>query len=108
MRGFPVKTPEEFEKEAQIPPAAAADPLERRTVWSAGSVCAPKDIETLMALADAKQLPAEVTAAVGHMVVALQNEADEEEDVPDLESDDSDGARMKRMKFPWTRWLMAW
>ncbi|KAK3275011.1 hypothetical protein CYMTET_16839 [Cymbomonas tetramitiformis] len=77
MRCFPVKTPEEFEAEAQVPPASAAGVLERkvqlmasllkstRTAFSRifatlaveGRVTAPRDVDALVELADTQQLP---------------------------------------------------
>ncbi|KAK3234157.1 hypothetical protein CYMTET_55586 [Cymbomonas tetramitiformis] len=98
MRGFPVKTPEEFEAEAQLPLApAAADEMQRKVQLTAsllkgaraafrkvvarlvaeGRVTAPGEIETLVELASAGQLP---------MPAALAADRGDREDEDDLES----------------------
>ncbi|KAK3265525.1 hypothetical protein CYMTET_25798 [Cymbomonas tetramitiformis] len=75
MRGFPVKTPEEFEAGAQIPLAPAAGEMQRKVQLMAsllkstrtafhkmvagmvaeGSITAPREIETLVELANARR-----------------------------------------------------
>ncbi|KAK3239730.1 hypothetical protein CYMTET_50375 [Cymbomonas tetramitiformis] len=77
MRGFPVKTPEEFDAEAQLPLAPAADEMQRKVQLMAsvikslraafrklaaelvaeGRITAPRGVETLVELAEAGQLP---------------------------------------------------
>ncbi|KAK3250017.1 hypothetical protein CYMTET_40584 [Cymbomonas tetramitiformis] len=83
MRGFPVMTPEEFKQEAHAAPAEAANPLERKvhllasllkssrqafnqivaTLSVEGRVSTPKEMETLLALADVDKLSPPVEAA---------------------------------------------
>ncbi|KAK3269858.1 hypothetical protein CYMTET_21717 [Cymbomonas tetramitiformis] len=101
MRGFPVKTPEEFDAEAQVPRAPAADEIVQRGVqlmasllkstrkafhkMSAGMVrqgyiTAPRDIETLVELAGAGQLP--MPAALAADRGDCESDADEDEEDP--------------------------
>ncbi|KAK3240566.1 hypothetical protein CYMTET_49598 [Cymbomonas tetramitiformis] len=88
MRGFPVKTPEEYEAEAQLPSAPAADEMQRKVqlmvsvikslgaafrklaagLVAEGRITAPRGVETLVELAEAGQLPvpAALAADVGN------------------------------------------
>ncbi|KAK3234983.1 hypothetical protein CYMTET_54790 [Cymbomonas tetramitiformis] len=101
MRGFPVKTPEKFEAEAQVPHANAASVLERKvqllssllkstrtafskivaTLVAEGRVTAPRDVDALVELADAGQLP---------MPVASVADREEVNMYPDYDSDGED------------------
>ncbi|KAK3242297.1 hypothetical protein CYMTET_48000 [Cymbomonas tetramitiformis] len=77
MKGLPVKTPEEYEAEAQLRSAPAADEMQRKVQLMAsvikslgaafrklaaglvaeGRITAPRGVETLVELAEAGQLP---------------------------------------------------
>ncbi|KAK3235224.1 hypothetical protein CYMTET_54551 [Cymbomonas tetramitiformis] len=115
MRGFPVKTPEEYEAEAQVPLAPAADEMQRKVQLMAsvikilgaafrklavglvaeGRITAPRGVETLVELAETGQLP--MPAALAADVDDRQSSGegdgddDEDDDCPGMESgDDSD------------------
>ncbi len=114
MTGFPVKTAEEFSKEAQVPLAPPADSLSRKfyllahclksgrgalnhimaTLTVEGRLPAPNQIETLLALDDLQQLPP-APAAAGAGVDAESHDltGDEEDDcdMPRMYSDGEDG-----------------
>ncbi|KAK3270242.1 hypothetical protein CYMTET_21347 [Cymbomonas tetramitiformis] len=83
MKGFPVKAPEEYEAEAQLPSAPAADEMQRMVQFMAsgikslgpairklaaglvaeGRITAPRGVETLVELAEAGQLPMQAALA---------------------------------------------
>ncbi|KAK3247245.1 hypothetical protein CYMTET_43249 [Cymbomonas tetramitiformis] len=106
MRGFPVKTPEEYEADAQVPMAPAADEMQRKVQLMAsvikslgaafrklaaglvaeGRITAPRGVETLVELAENNQLPVPTASAAD-----CQDISDEDDDCPGMESgDDSD------------------
>ncbi|KAK3247850.1 hypothetical protein CYMTET_42664 [Cymbomonas tetramitiformis] len=110
MRGFPVKTPEKYEAEAQLPPAPAADEMQRKVQLMAsvikslgaafrklaaglvaeGRITAPRGVETLVELAEAGQLPmpAALAADLGNCQ-SCDDGDDSDDDCPDgLESSD--------------------
>ncbi|KAK3241073.1 hypothetical protein CYMTET_49130 [Cymbomonas tetramitiformis] len=112
MRGFPVKTPEEYEAEAQLPSAPAADEMQRKVQLMAsvikslgaafrklaaglvaeGRITAPRGVETLVELAEADQLPmpAALAADLGNCQ-SCDDGDDSDDDCPDgLESGDDD------------------
>ncbi|KAK3263392.1 hypothetical protein CYMTET_27796 [Cymbomonas tetramitiformis] len=108
LRGFPVKTPEEFEAEAQVPHASAASVLERKvqlfasllkstktafskivaTLVAEGRVTAPRDVDALVELADAGQLPIPVASVADREAVNMYPDynSDGEDELPGLES----------------------
>ncbi|KAK3274948.1 hypothetical protein CYMTET_16901 [Cymbomonas tetramitiformis] len=102
MRGFPVKTPEEYEADAQVPMAPAADEMQRKVQLMAsvikslgaafrklaaglvaeGRITAPRGVETLVELAESNQLPTPTASAAD-----CQDISDEGDDCPGMESD---------------------
>ncbi|KAK3265874.1 hypothetical protein CYMTET_25473 [Cymbomonas tetramitiformis] len=75
MRGFPVKTPEEYEAEAQLPSAPAADEMQRKN---------PRGVETLVELAEAGQLPmpAALAAYLGKCQSCDDGDDSDDEEMP--------------------------
>ncbi|KAK3252619.1 hypothetical protein CYMTET_9932 [Cymbomonas tetramitiformis] len=113
LRGFPVKTPEEFEAEAQVPPAAAADTLDRKVHLMSnllkgtrnalsrviahlaveGRVSLPRDGDVVREVASAGKLPGELASALADLNIdkdSLLLDEDEDEEPPCLVSDDED------------------
>ncbi|KAK3273782.1 hypothetical protein CYMTET_17992 [Cymbomonas tetramitiformis] len=110
MRGFPVKTPEEFDAEAQVPRAPAADEMQREVQRMAsllkstrkafhkmtvgmvrqGYITAPRDIETLVELADAGQLPMPAALAADRGDCEGDTGEDEEDPESLVSGSDSD------------------
>ncbi|KAK3245894.1 hypothetical protein CYMTET_44555 [Cymbomonas tetramitiformis] len=112
MRGFPVKTPEEYEADAQVPMAPAADEMQRKVQLMAsvikslgaafrklavglvaeGRITAPRGLETLVELAETGQLPIPAALAADCQSSGEGDDDDDEgDDCPGMESgDDSD------------------
>ncbi|KAK3280723.1 hypothetical protein CYMTET_11453 [Cymbomonas tetramitiformis] len=108
MQGSSVKSPEEFDKEAQVPRAVPADTLERKVhllasllkssrqafskvvamLTTEGRVSLAKDIDTLLALEGVDRRPAEVEAVAAGAECAEEmascNSVDDAEEVPEL------------------------
>ncbi|KAK3275674.1 hypothetical protein CYMTET_16207 [Cymbomonas tetramitiformis] len=123
MRGFPVKTPEEFDAEAQLPLAPAADEMQRKVqlmasvIKSLGAafrklaaglvaegriITTPRGVETLVELAEAGQLPmpAALAADLGNCQ-GCDNGDDWDDDCPGLESgSDSDEGEIPLDEMP--------
>ncbi|KAK3281301.1 hypothetical protein CYMTET_10903 [Cymbomonas tetramitiformis] len=92
MRGFPVKTPEEYEADAQVPMAPAADEMQRKVQLMAsvikslgaafrklaaglvaeGRITAPRGVETLVELAENNQLPVPTASAADCQDIAMR------------------------------------
>ncbi|KAK3240443.1 hypothetical protein CYMTET_49721 [Cymbomonas tetramitiformis] len=89
MRGFPVKTPEEYEAEAQVPLAPAADEMQRKVQLMASVI---KSLGAVFQLAETGQLPMPTALAADRQSNGEVNgDDDEDDDCPGMESgDDSD------------------
>ncbi|KAK3259288.1 hypothetical protein CYMTET_31708 [Cymbomonas tetramitiformis] len=115
MTGFPVKTAAEFSKEAHVPPAPAADTLQRKvyllahllksakqtlnhvlaTLSVEGRVTPPNQIDTLLALDELQQLPEGAAAASADQAATddlFGEQAAESEvvEAPPLDDEDDD------------------
>ncbi|KAK3236963.1 hypothetical protein CYMTET_52931 [Cymbomonas tetramitiformis] len=120
MRGFPVKTPEEFDAEAHVPRAPAADEMQRGVQLMAsllkstrkvfhkmtagmvrqGYITAPRDIETLVELADAGQLPMPAALAADRGDCESDTDEDEEDPKSLVSGSDSDAEEIPLDEMP--------
>ncbi|KAK3288007.1 hypothetical protein CYMTET_4513 [Cymbomonas tetramitiformis] len=123
MTGFPVKTAEEFSKEARVPLAPPADSLARKcyllahclksgrtalnhimaTLSVEGRLPPPNQIETLLALDGQEQLPSALAAAGADLTESDDDLTGDEEgdDAPELsDGDDDDGDDVALEEMP--------